>query len=186
MKKIIVGLTGASGVVYGIRLLDIVRSSNLFEIHLIISESAKKVISLETNCPLNQIEEKADFVYSNQDQSSVISSGSFITSGMIVVPCSIKTLSGIENSYNDCLIVRAADVVLKEKRNLVLCVRETPFHLGHIKLMEELLKRGAVVFPLIPSFYNKPNCISDIVDQTVYRILDQIGIFLENSIRYKG
>ncbi|ARC53167.1 UbiX family flavin prenyltransferase [Candidatus Riesia pediculischaeffi] len=183
-KRIIIGLTGASGVIYGIRLLDVMQSLGVFEIHLIMSQSAEQVIKIETDYSIDQIHKKANFVHNNVDQSSSVSSGSFITSGMIIVPCSIKTLSGIKNSYNDSLMVRAADVVLKERRRLVLCIRETPFHLGHINLMEELCRMGSTIFPLIPSFYRKPNCISDIVDQVVFRILDQFGIFLEHSSRY--
>ncbi|MGP1930583.1 MAG: UbiX family flavin prenyltransferase [Arsenophonus sp. ET-YP4-MAG3] len=176
MKKVIIGLTGASGVIYGIRLLEILSSVTGFETHLIISSAAKQTLALETSYSLRDIQSMATIVYDNRDIAAAISSGSFITSGMIIMPCSIKTLSSIVNSYNDTLIVRSADVILKEKRKLILGVRETPLHLGHLRLMINVIKIGAIIFPPMPAFYHKPKTIQDIIDQTVNRILDQYDI----------
>ncbi|MGP1958085.1 MAG: UbiX family flavin prenyltransferase [Arsenophonus sp.] len=176
MQRIIIGLTGTSGVIYGIRLLEVLHSIDNFEIHLIISSAAKQTISLETTYNLHDVKSMADVIYDNRDMTAAISSGSFITSGMIVMPCSIKTLSGIANSYNDTLITRSADVILKEKRKLILGVRETPLHLGHLKLMMNVIEIGGIIFPPLPAFYYKPKTIQDIIDQTVNRILDQYNI----------
>ncbi|MFP3019430.1 MAG: UbiX family flavin prenyltransferase [Arsenophonus sp.] len=176
MQKIIIGLTGASGVIYGIRLLEVLRNIGDIETHLIISSAAKKTLGLETIYTLRDVQAMAGVVYDNRDIAAAISSGSFITSGMIIMPCSIKTLSGIANSYNDTLITRSADVILKEKRKLILGIRETPLHIGHLKLMMNLIEIGAIIFPPMPAFYHKPKTIQDIIDQTVNRILDQYGI----------
>lgn len=188
MQRIIIGLTGASGAIYGIRLLEVLRSVPELETHLIVSAGAKQTIALETSYRLRDILAMADVVYEDRDIAAAISSGSFITSGMMIMPCSIKTLSGIANSYNDTLITRAADVVLKEKRKLILGVRETPLHLGHLRLMMNVIEIGAIIFPPMPAFYHQPETVQDIVDQTVNRILDQYGISLPQTLftRWQG
>ncbi|WP_066284161.1 MULTISPECIES: UbiX family flavin prenyltransferase [Arsenophonus] len=182
MEKIIVGLTGASGAIYGIRLLEVLYDIDYIETHLIISSAAKQTLSLETNYSLRDVQTLANVVYDNRNITAAISSGSFITSGMIIMPCSIKTLSGIANSYNDTLIVRSADVILKERRKLILGVRETPLHLGHLRLMMNLIKIGAIIFPPMPAFYHKPKTIHDIINQTINRLLDQYGINISKSL----
>jgi len=188
MQRIIIGLTGASGAIYGIRLLEVLRSVAEIETHLIVSAAAKQTIALETSYRLRDVLAMADVVYEDRDIAAAISSGSFITSGMIIMPCSIKTLSGIANSYNDTLITRAADVVLKQKRKLILGVRETPLHLGHLRLMMNVIEIGAIIFPPMPAFYHQPETVKDIVDQTVNRILDQYGITLPQTLftRWQG
>lgn len=184
MKRIIVGITGASGAIYGIRLLENLKSKT--EVHLIITRRAKEVISLETENNIDDIFNSAAFVHDNNNLASSISSGSFQTEGMIVIPCSIKSLSAIAHSYSSSLLSRAADVTLKERRKLVLAVRETPLHIGHIKLMGEITEMGGIVFPLVPAFYNKPTTIKDLIDHTVGRILDIFKI--EHSLfeRWEG
>lgn len=182
MQRIIIGLTGASGAIYGIRLLEVLRSVADVETHLIVSAAAKQTLALETTYSLRDVQAMADVVYDNRDIAAAISSGSFITSGMIIMPCSIKTLSGIANSYNDTLIARAADVILKEKRKLILGVRETPLHLGHLRLMMNVIEIGSIIFPPMPAFYHQPQTIQDIVDQTVNRVLDQYGITLPQTL----
>ncbi len=182
MQRIIIGLTGASGAIYGIRLLEVLRSVADIETHLIVSSAAKQTLAIETTYSLRDVQAMADVVYDNRDIAAAISSGSFITSGMIIMPCSIKTLSGIANSYNDTLIARAADVILKEKRKLILGVRETPLHLGHLRLMMNVIEIGAIIFPPMPAFYHQPETIQDIVDQTVNRVLDQYGITLPQTL----
>lgn len=188
MQRIIIGLTGASGAIYGIRLLEVLRSVAEVETHLIVSAAAKQTIALETSYRLRNVLAMADVIYEDRDIAAAISSGSFITSGMIIMPCSIKTLSGIANSYNDTLIMRAADVVLKEKRKLILGVRETPLHLGHLRLMMSVIEIGAIIFPPMPAFYHQPETVQEIVDQTVNRILDQYGITLPQTLftRWQG
>ena len=174
-RRLIVGISGASGTIYGIRLLEVLRDTPM-ETHLVMTEAAKRVAESETSYTAAQVEALADVVYGNDEIDASISSGSFITAGMIVAPCSIKSLSAIAHSYDDTLLVRAADVVLKERRKLVLMVRETPLHLGHLRLMAEVTENGAVVLPPVPSFYNQPATITDIVDQTVGKMLDQFGL----------
>ncbi|MFP3014632.1 MAG: UbiX family flavin prenyltransferase [Arsenophonus sp.] len=182
MQRIIIGLTGASGAIYGIRLLEVLSSVGYIETHLIVSSAAKQTLSLETTYSLRDVQAMASVVYDNRDIAAAISSGSFITSGMIIIPCSIKTLSSIANSYNDTLITRSADVILKEKRKLILCIRETPLHLGHLKLMMSVIENGAIIFPPMPAFYHKPETIQDIVDQTVNRVLDQYDVILSKTL----
>lgn len=175
-KRIIVGISGASGVIYGIRLLEILNKRGDIEVHLVISNSTYKTIALETNYDVNDIIALADFFYDINDIAAKISSGSFKTDGMVIVPCSIKTLSGIAHSYSDNLLIRAADVVLKERRRLVLCVRETPLHLGHIQLMQSACQIGATIMPLVPAFYHSPKTVDDIINQSLSRVLDQFSI----------
>jgi len=174
-ERLIVGITGASGAVYGVRLLEVLRPAAI-ETHLVMSETAKRVALLETGRSAAQVEALADAVHSNDDLEAPIASGSFRTTGMVVVPCSIKSLSAIAHCYNETLLVRAADVTLKERRRLVLVVRETPLHLGHLRLMAAVTEYGAVVLPPIPGFYHEPQTVADLVDHTVGKILDQFGI----------
>lgn len=174
-ERIIIGITGASGVIYGIEILRELKKKDL-EVHLIISESGKKNISLETDYSVGDVEALTDIVYDNRDLTAPPASGSFLTKGMIIAPCTIKTLSGIANSYSESLIVRAADVSLKEKRKLVLLVRETPLHKGHLDLMSRAADLGAHILPPMPSFYNHPKTIDQIIHQTIGKVFDYLGI----------
>ena len=172
MKRLIIGMSGASGVIYGIRLLEVLRQLDEIETHLVMSDAAKLNIGVETDRTANEVKELADAVYSNKDIAACIASGSFKTDGMIIVPCAIKTLSAVANSYADSLIVRAADVVLKERRRLVLVPRETPLHTGHCELMYKASQIGAIIAPPMPAHYIKPKTIDDLVDHHVGRMLD--------------
>ena len=174
-QRIIVGLAGASGVIYGVRMLSLLKEKGI-ETHLIISEAGKKNIEIETDYTADKVATMASCVYDDKDVGAAVASGSFMTDGMVVVPCTIKTLSGIANSYNDNLLVRAADVNLKEKRKVVLMVRETPLHKGHLRLMTEAADMGAHILPPVPSFYHQPKTIDDIIDQTIGKIFDYFGI----------
>jgi len=174
--KLIVGISGASGVIYGIRLLEILKEIEKIHTHLVISSTAKQTISLETNQSLKEIQALADQVHATDDLTAPIASGSYQTSGMIVIPCSMKSLSAIANSYNNNLLVRAADVTLKERRKLILIPRESPLHLGHLRLMVKAAEIGAIILPPIPAFYNHPKTIQDIINQTVARALDLFNI----------
>jgi 4-hydroxy-3-polyprenylbenzoate decarboxylase len=174
-KRIVVGISGASGVTYGVRLLGLLKKTD-YETHLIISDAGRLNIKIETDFQPEEVEAMADYVYENKDMAAALASGSFLTDGMVVVPCTIKTLSGIANSYNENLLVRAADVTLKEKRKLVLVVRETPLHKGHLRLMTLAADMGAHILPPIPSFYHQPKTIEDIIDQTIGKIFDYLGI----------
>jgi 4-hydroxy-3-polyprenylbenzoate decarboxylase len=172
MKRLIVGITGASGVIYGIRALEILRRVKDVESHVILSPAAARTIAEETDYSVDTVKKLADVMYSHKDIGAAISSGSFKTEGMLVAPCSIKTLSGIANSYNEDLIVRAADVCLKERRRVVLMLRETPLHAGHIRLMAQATENGALIMPPVPGFYSRPQSIDDMVTQSVGRALD--------------
>ena len=174
-QRLIIGITGASGVIYGINLLKSLKKLNV-ETHLVISKGGALNIKLETDYHVDDVLAMADYTYEDNNLSASISSGSFLTGGMIVAPCTIKTLSGIANSYNDNLLVRAADVTLKERRKLLLMVRETPLHKGHLKLMMQAADCGAQILPPFPAFYNKPRTIDDIVNQTVGKMLDYFQI----------
>lgn len=185
MKRLIVGISGASGTVYGVRLLETLQRSDV-ESHLVMTESTRRVIQLETGFHVAAIEALADFVHDNRDIGAPIASGSFLTSGMVVAPCSMKSLSAIAHSYNENLLVRAADVVLKECRKLVLVTRETPLHLGHLRLMTQAAEVGAVILPPMPSFYHQPETIDDIVNQTVGKVLDQFEIEHDLFRRWEG
>ncbi|MHC5122928.1 MAG: UbiX family flavin prenyltransferase, partial [Planctomycetota bacterium] len=162
-KRLVVAMSGASGVIYGIRLLEVIKDMP-YETHLIISQAAKLNIEIETSYKPNDVEAMADFSYNYRDMAASLASGSFLTEGMVVIPCTVKTLSGIANSYTDNLLVRAADVTLKEKRKLVLVVRETPLHMGHLRLMTQAAEMGAHILPPVPSFYHQPKTIQDIID----------------------
>lgn len=184
-KRIIVGISGASGVIYGVRCLQLLKQTD-YETHLIISESGKLNIQIETPYTEDEVRAMADFVHDHKNMAACISSGSFITSGMVVVPCTIKSLSGIANSYTDNLLVRAADVVLKEKRKLCLVVRETPLHKGHLRLLSMAADMGAHILPPVPSFYHHPKTIEDIIDQTIGKIFDYFGIEHDLFQRWSG
>ncbi|MHA1020871.1 UbiX family flavin prenyltransferase [Enterobacter ludwigii] len=188
MKRLIVGLSGASGAIYGVRLLQVLRDVAEVETHLVMSQAARQTLSLETDLSLRDVQALADVVHDARDIAASISSGSFKTAGMVILPCSIKTLSGIVNSYTDTLVTRAADVVLKERRPLVLCVRETPLHLGHLRLMTQAAELGAVIMPPVPAFYHRPVSLDDVINQTVNRVLDQFDINLPEDLftRWQG
>lgn len=188
MKKLIIGISGASGAIYGVRLLQVLRGVEGVETHLVMSHAARQTLALETALNLRDVQALADVVHDVRDIAATISSGSFKTLGMVILPCSIKTLSGIVNSYSDGLLTRAADVVLKERRPLVLCVRETPLHLGHLRLMTQAAEMGALIMPPVPAFYHHPQSVEDIVDQTVNRVIDQFGIELPQDLfrRWQG
>ncbi|MGP4080637.1 UbiX family flavin prenyltransferase [Pseudalkalibacillus sp. R45] len=183
--KIVVGISGASGAIYGVRLLEALRSVNV-ESHLVLSETATKTIEYETEYSINEVIELATEVYDNTNLGAAISSGSFKVDGMVIAPCSIKTLSGIANSYNNELITRAADVNIKERRKLVLMVRETPLHLGHLNHMTMITQMGGVILPPVPSFYHLPTTINEIVNQSVQKALDQFGIEAKLFQRWSG
>jgi 4-hydroxy-3-polyprenylbenzoate decarboxylase len=174
-KRIVVGIAGASGVIYGVRLLNLLKETD-YETHLIISKSGELNIEIETDYEPDEVKAMADHVYDHRDVAASLASGSFLTRGMVVIPCTIKTLSGIANSYNENLLVRAADVTLKEKRKLVLVIRETPLHKGHLRLMTMAADLGAHILPPVPSFYHMPKTIDDIIDQTIGKIFDYLGI----------
>jgi 4-hydroxy-3-polyprenylbenzoate decarboxylase len=171
-KRIIVGVTGASGVIYGIRTLVHLRAIDGLETHLVMSEEAGITIQIETDYAVDEVKALADVVHRADNLAATISSGSFQTYGMIVAPCSIKTLSGIVHSYADNLLSRAADVCLKEKRKLALLVRETPLHKGHLEMMARAADLGALILPPMPAFYHKPRTIEEIIDQTIGKVFD--------------
>ncbi|POP47936.1 3-octaprenyl-4-hydroxybenzoate carboxy-lyase [Superficieibacter electus] len=182
MKRLIIGISGASGAIYGVRLLQILRDVTDVETHLVMSQAARQTLALETDLSLRDVQALANAVHDARDIAASISSGSYKTAGMVILPCSIKTLSGIVNSYTDGLLTRAADVVLKERRPLVLCVRETPLHLGHLRLMTQAAELGAVIMPPVPAFYHRPLSIDDVINQTVNRVLDQFDIDLPKDL----
>ena len=181
-KRLVVGITGASGVILGIRLLEVLRSMAV-EVHLVISPAAKATIAQETTWKISDVLALAEVVHNHADIGASIASGSFTTSGMVVAPCSIKTLSGIANSYAEDLISRAADVTLKEGRPLLLVVRETPLHRGHLRLISLAAEAGAIIFPPVPAFYARPQSMEEIIDNLVGRILSRLGF--ENDLYLK-
>lgn len=180
------GISGATGAVYGIRTLEALRKIPGVEIHLIISDAGALTIREETEWELTQVQNLAHVVYSIRDIGATISSGSFRHDGMVIVPCSIKSMAMLSNSINANLLIRAADVTLKEKRKLVLVVRETPLHLGHLRLMANLAEIGAVIFPPLPAFYNKPRTLDDVIDHTAGKILDFFGLDSDLCKRWTG
>lgn len=188
MKKIIVGISGASGVIYGIRFLEVLRQVADVETHLVMSSAAGTTMSLETNYTPEQVTAVADAHYRFKDIAAPISSGSFRTDGMVVIPCSMKTLAGIACSFSDNLLLRAADVVLKERRRLVIVSRETPLHLGHLRLMTQVTEMGAIVAPPVPAFYHRPQTLDDVINQTVNRVCDLLDIALPQDLfqRWQG
>lgn len=175
MRRIVIGISGASGSIYGFRALEALRSAGV-ETHLVLSEQARRTIELETNKSAAEFEALAHTVHRDENLAASISSGSFVTDGMIVIPCSIKSASAIAYSINSNLLVRAADVCLKERRKLVLVVRETPLHLGHLRTLTQLAEMGAVILPPMPAMYAKPQSVDDIISHTVGKALDQFGI----------
>lgn len=182
---LVVGISGATGVIYGVEVLKILH--DLGEpAHLILSEAAMRNFAIETDYSLEDVRSLAAKVYSNKDLAAAVSSGSFRTRGMLVAPCSIKTLSGIANAYSDNLLIRAADVTLKERRPLVLMVRETPLHKGHLELMVKACDLGALILPPMPAFYHNPKTITDIIHQNIGRALDHFGIEHNLFERWKG
>jgi 4-hydroxy-3-polyprenylbenzoate decarboxylase len=183
--RMIVAISGASGALYGIRALQVLRALPNIETHLIVSAAARQTILAETTWAINDVEALADVVYDARDVGAALASGSFATRAMIVIPCSIKSLSAIANSYSADLIARAADVTLKEGRPLVLVVRETPLHLGHLRLLTRAAEIGAIIFPPVPAFYRQPKTIDEIVDDTVGRVLARTGLDNDLYARWK-
>ena len=183
---LIVGITGASGVIYGIRLLEVLSTNKEVETHLIISEAGEAIIKHETDWELKKVRALADVCYDIDDIGSRLSSGSFKRDGMVIAPCSMKTLSALANSYCDNLIARSADITLKERKRLVLLARETPLHLGHLRNMVKVTEMGAVVFPPVPAFYHKPQTIQDLIDYTIGRVLDIFDIKHNLLPRWSG
>ncbi|MDP9017087.1 MAG: UbiX family flavin prenyltransferase [Candidatus Eremiobacteraeota bacterium] len=179
MRRIVVGISGASGSIYGYRALEALRGAGV-ETHLVLSSQARRTIELETRFTAKDFEALADVVYPDEDLASAISSGSFITAGMLVIPCSMRTASAIAYSMNSNLLVRAADVCLKERRKLVLIARETPLHLGHLRTLTRLAEIGAIILPPVPAMYAKPQSVDDIINHTVGKALDQFEI--ENAL----
>lgn len=186
MKRLIVGISGSSAVIYGIRLLERLAKRDDVEVHLVISQAAKMTIGIETEYTAEQVEALADVVHNSKNIGASIASGSFKTAGMVVVPCSMKTLSAIANSYADNLIVRAADVVLKERRRLVIVPRETPLHIGHCELMLKVSQMGTILCPPAPAFYTQPKTVDDIIDHSVARILDLFDLEDADTERWEG
>ena len=182
MIELVVGISGASGAIYGIRLLEVLSEMPNIRTHLVISPSAKKTIVIETEHGVENVEALADVVYDSENMAAAISSGSFRTAGMVVIPCSMRSLSGIANSLSDNLLIRAADVTLKERRKLVLVPRETPLHIGHLRLMTQAAEMDAIIMPPMPAFYHRPKTIDDIVNQTVNRVLDLLDIYLPKDL----
>jgi 4-hydroxy-3-polyprenylbenzoate decarboxylase len=185
-QRLIVAITGASGAVYGLRALQMLREMPTIETHLILTSGGRATIAYETSVSAREVTDLADVVHKEHDLAASISSGSFRTAGMLIAPCSIKTLSGIANSFDANLVVRAADVVLKERRRLVLMVRETPLHAGHLRLMADATSAGAVIAPPVPAFYHRPQTVDDIVNQTVGRALDLFSIRVPGTRRWNG
>jgi len=184
-RRLIVGMSGASGAIYGVRLLELLRETEV-ETHLVLSKAAEMTLAYETDLKPKDVKALASVCHSIADVGASISSGSFPTMGMVVVPCSIKTMSEIATGVTDTLLARAADVVLKEKRRLVLALRETPLHVGHLRTMTVLAEIGAIVAPIVPAFYNKPKTVDDIVNHTCGRLLDLFGVETDVVKRWKG
>lgn len=185
-RRLIIAISGASGPHYGVRLLEVLREQTDCELHLILSRGARATIAYEMNRDPDEILALAHAVHDERQLAAPIASGTFITSGMVVAPCSVKTLSAIANSYDDNLIARAADVCLKERRPLVLAVRETPLHDGHLRLMRLAARAGAIILPPVPGFYHRPQTIQDLIDHSVMKILDALGIHLDLVQRWEG
>lgn len=183
--RLIVGITGATGAIYGVRLLQALKELRV-ESHLVFSKWGARTLTHETPFTLEQVQDMATHHHASQDQGAAISSGSFITRGMVICPCSVRSLAAIAHGSGDSLVHRAADVVLKEHRRLVLVVRETPLNDIHLENMLKLSRMGVVIFPPVPAFYNHPQTIDDLVNQTVMRVLDQFGFHLQSCKRWDG
>ena len=184
-RRLIVGISGATGAIYGVRLLQMLQKTDV-ETHLIVSRWGARTLAHETPYKLDQVQALASAFYSPDDQGAAVSSGSFLTDGMVLCPCSVRSVAAIAHGHGDNLLHRAADVVLKERRKLVLVVRETPLSDIHLENMLKLSRMGVVIFPPVPAFYAQPQSIDDLVDQTVTRILDQFGIHLASEKRWQG
>ena len=184
MKRVIVGVTGATGTIYGVRLMELMRTDPEIEIHLVMSKSANLTLKMEHDLTLDYINSLAHEIHNPGNIGASVSSGSFHSEGMIVAPCSIKTMSNIAMGNTGDLISRAADVILKEQRKLVVAIRETPLHLGHLENLTRLARMGAVIFPPVPAFYNRPESLQDIVDQSCMRMLDQLHVHIESAPRW--
>jgi 4-hydroxy-3-polyprenylbenzoate decarboxylase len=176
VTRLIVGITGASGSIYGIRLLEVLRTTSDVELHVVVSAAGKRTLVEETDFSVADVEGLAHHRYDVKDIGASLASGSFRTAGMVVAPCSIKTAAAIAACYSDTLLTRAADVTLKEGRPLILLIRETPLHLGHLRVMTALVEMGAVVLPPVPAFYNRPKELDDIINATVARVLDRLQL----------
>ncbi len=185
-RRLIVGISGATGAIYGIRLLQVLKSAPEIETHLVVSKAAERTITFETEFTIKQVRDLADASYSIQDIGATISSGSFQVEGMVIAPCSMKSLSAVATSLSVDLLSRAADVTLKEGRRLVLLAREAPLHLGHLKLMVQAAEIGATIVPPVPAFYNFPKTIDDIINHTVGRVLDLFHLDVEIVKRWQG
>jgi len=183
---LIIGITGATGVIYGVRLLEVLSSINDVETHLIVSEAGEAIIKYETDRQIEDVKKLASFSYDIRDVGARLAGGSFKRDGMIVAPCTVKTMSALANSYDENLLIRAGDVTIKERKPLVLLLRETPLHVGHIRSMEKLCEMGAIIMPPVPAFYHKPKTIQDIVDHTIGKILDMFGIEHNLFQRWSG
>ena len=186
MLRIVVGISGASGSIYGVRLMEKLRSHSDIEIHLTLTQAGEKTLFIETGKRAADLKNLADFTYPIGDIGCRLASGSFVTGGMVIAPCSIHTMSAIAAGISSNLLVRAADVVLKERRKLILMVRETPFHLGHLRAMVALTECGAIIAPPVPAFYQKPQTVMDIVDHSVDRVLDLLGLPEPGAKRWDG
>jgi 4-hydroxy-3-polyprenylbenzoate decarboxylase len=184
--RIIIGINGATGAIYGIRLLQVLKNIKDIETHLVISSAGEQTIEIETEFKANEIKALAHASYAIDDISACLASGSFLNDGMIIAPCSMKTLSALAHSYADNLLTRAADVTLKERRRLLLLVRETPLHLGHLRNMVGVAEMGAIVMPPIPAFYHKPQTIQDLIDHTIGKALDLFSIKHDLYKRWSG
>jgi 4-hydroxy-3-polyprenylbenzoate decarboxylase len=186
VKRIVVGLSGASGAIYGIRFLELLRGLPGVEAHLVVSDPAKRTIVEETDWTVKNVEALAAQRYDNKDIGASIASGSFKTDGMVIVPCSVKAAASVAHCLADTLLTRAADVTLKEGRPLILVVRETPLHLGHLRTLTALAEMGAIIMPPMPAFYNRPKQIEDIVDHTLARVLDRFGFPQDLVAEWQG
>ena len=184
--KIVVGISGASGAIYAVRLLERLRHNPSIEIHLVLTRAGEKTLFLETGTYAADLKKQAHYSYSLEDISCRLASGSFPVDAMVVAPCSIQTMSAIASGITSNVLLRSADVALKERRKLVLVVRETPFHLGHLRTMAALTEMGAIIAPPVPGFYNRPQTILDLVDHTVDRILDLVGVPDDQVHRWDG
>lgn len=183
---LVIGITGATGAIYGIRLLEVLCSIKGMETHLIISEAGETTIRYETDWSVAAVKKLATYTYDIKDVGARISSGSFQRDGMIIAPCTVKTMAALAHSYNENLIIRAGDVTLKERKKLILALRETPLHLGHLRNMQLLTEMGAVIMPPAPAFYHRPKTIQDIVDHTVGKMLDMMGVTHNLFQRWSG
>lgn len=185
-KRIVVAISGASGAVYGARLLQLLRELGGVETHLVVSDAGWLNLQQELDLPREQVEALADVAYPVRNIGAALASGSFQCEGMVIAPCSMRTLAAVAHGLSDNLITRAADVMLKERRRLVLMVRETPLNLAHLRNMTSVTEMGAIVFPPVPAFYNKPQSLADMVDHTVSRVIDLLGLPQPNSPRWSG